>query len=152
MFLEIIFPIIGLSIVVYLIILIEHNKNLKAYEKKAIDLMSKYGDIRKEGQFNFLNIKDKVFQVIFFYLPNHHELTINSKHIWEVKYQFKSKLIQQNKQLSSHTHKLVIVYPSLEKIKRYINENELEFVPYNQTFYDMNVMRLSELEYFLKEV
>ena len=37
-------------------------------------------------------------------------------------------------------------------VKRYINENEMEFVKYNKMFYDMYVVRHFELENLLKEL
>jgi hypothetical protein len=150
MFLEVLGIVLGIVLVILVILQIEHQKNLKLFKQKVSNTLSKYGTISHENHMTVFNHHNISYQIIFFYLPMNHELTINSKIMWEIKDQFKSKLINQEKLLSSKLPKIVICYPSEVRVKRYINENELEFVKYNQSFYNMNVVRLSELETLLK--
>ncbi|PKK93076.1 MAG: hypothetical protein CVV61_06520, partial [Tenericutes bacterium HGW-Tenericutes-6] len=60
-----------------------------------------------------------------------------------------SSLVDQSAFLSSPYKKIIIIYPSTLVIKRYINENEMEFVKINKSFYDMYVLRAFELDQFL---
>ncbi len=88
---------------------------------------------------------------IHFFKVTRGELILNSPIIWEVKNGRGSKLYDQ-RHLKDHHQKIIIVYPSVMPIKRYINENEMVFVSYKQYFQDMHVVRIDELERFLKEV
>jgi hypothetical protein len=150
MFFEILGVVFGIVVIILVVLQIEHQKNIKLFQQKATHILSKYGTISHENHMLTFIQKDIKYQIIFFYLPLNHELTINSKVIWEIKDQFKSKLINQERLLASKLPKIVVCYPSQTRIKRYINENELEFVKYNHSFYQMNVVRLSELETLLK--
>lgn len=123
------------------------NETIKAESKL---LLQKYGQLNTLGHKTYFSMNGKNWQVLFFHVPANQDLTINSKTIWEIRDASQSRLINQTHFLSSSDPKLVIIYPSTLVIKRYINENELVFVKYNQPFYNMNVVRHFELEDFLK--
>ena len=42
--------------------------------------------------------------------------------------------------------KIIIVYPCNGKLKRYINENEMEFITYKDYFWGMHVCKLNDLD------
>ena len=95
---------------------------------------------------------EKTYQIMYFHVPIQSELTINSTTMWEIRDKGKSELINQQHFLSSTDPKIIIIYPSQGVIKRYINENEMEFVKYNKMFYNMYIVRSFELENLLKEL
>jgi hypothetical protein len=129
-----------------------HQKK-KSEEIKAssIELLKTRGEFFHEHKRNLFKINDKTYQILFFYVPTNADLTINSKKIWEVRDASKSNLIDQSHFLKSDYPKIVIVYPTTVKIKRYLNENELEFVSYKKSFYNMYVLRHFELIELLNE-
>lgn len=127
------------------------KKKSEEIKESTIELLKTYGELYHEHKQNLLKINDKIYQILFFYVSTHAELTINSKKIWEIRDSSKSNLVDQTHFLKSKYPKIVIIYPTTVKIKRYINENELEFVKYNNPFYDMYVVRHYELIDLLKE-
>jgi Tfp pilus assembly protein PilE len=127
------------------------KKKSEEIKQSTIELLKQYGEFSHEHKQNLFKINDKTYQILFFYVPTNAELTINSKKIWEVRDASKSNLIDQTHFLKSNQTKIVVVYPTTVKIKRYINENELEFVSYKRPFYEMYVVRHFELIELLKE-
>lgn len=95
-------------------------------------------------------MNDTIYELLFFYVPTQGELTINSRTIWEVRSMTKSILVNQSIFLSSDKPKIVIIHPSTLPIKRYINENELVFVNFNDFFYNMYVVKYHEIEQFFQ--
>jgi hypothetical protein len=128
-----------------------HHKKMKEQENDIIDELKKQGSLKLQNGTYFFAKDQQHYQIIFFYLPINHELTINSKTIWEIRSSGKSKLINQSKILEGSTPKIVIVFPSMVPIKRYINENEMEFVNYQSEFYNMRVLRQSEISRWVEE-
>ena len=127
------------------------KKKSEEIKENSIMLLKQYGNFSHEHKQSLFKINDKTYQILFFYVPTNSDLTINSKKIWEVRDASKSNLIDQTHFLKSNYPKIVIVYPTTVKIKRYINENELEFVSYKKPFYEMYIVRHFELIELLKE-
>jgi len=147
--------IIAILVIVILAVIgfasVHQKKKSEEIKESTIELLKEYGEFSHEHKQNLLKINDKIYQILFFYVPTHAELTINSKKIWEVRDASKSNLIDQTHFLKSNYPKIVVVYPTTVKIKRYLNENELEFVSYKKPFYEMFVVRHFELIELLKE-
>ena len=149
--------IILISILAFVILAIigyasfHQKKKSEEIKEKTIELLKTRGEFSHEHKKDLFKINDKVYQVLFFYVPTNAELTINSRKIWEVRDASKSNLIDQTHFLKSDYPKIVIVYPTTVKIKRYLNENELEFVSYKKPFYEMYVLRHFELSELLNE-
>jgi hypothetical protein len=147
--------IIAILVVIILAVIgyasIHQKKKSEEIKVSTIELLKKYGEFSHEHKQDLFRINGKTYHILFFYVPTHAELTINSKKIWEVRDASKSNLIDQTHFLKSNYQKIVIVYPTTVKIKRYINENELEFISYKKPFYDMYVVRHFELDELLKE-
>jgi c-di-AMP phosphodiesterase-like protein len=148
------------TIIVLVIIIIISFTTFKLYQiklrnqiiEKAKETLSKYGKLYQDQKMDLIDINSETYQVLFFNVYQNAELTVNSKTVWEIKSQGKPLIINQSGFLSSNYKKIVIIYPSTYKIKRYINENELEFVQYNKPFYNMYLVRYLELIDLLKEL
>jgi c-di-AMP phosphodiesterase-like protein len=148
------------TIIVLVIIIIISFTTFKLYQiklrnqiiEKAKETLSKYGKLYQDQKIDLIDINSETYQVLFFNVYQNAELTVNSKTVWEIKSQGKPLIINQSGFLSSNYKKIVIIYPSTYKIKRYINENELEFVQYNKPFYNMYLVRYLELIDLLKEL
>ena len=131
---------------------IHQQKVSKEIQERTEKTCQKYGELTKEHHHTFLTIDEKKYQVMYVYIPTGAELTINSTTIWEIREHGKSKLLHQGHLQQSKTTKIMIVYPATQVIKRYINENEMEFVKYNKMFYNMYVCRHFELDSLLEEL
>ena len=150
---EVILVIILVIVILGIVGFASFHQKKKSEEIKEIttELLKSYGEFSHEHKKNLFKINDKTYQILFFYCATNAELTINSKKIWEVRDASKSNLIDQTHFLKTEYPKIVIVYPTTVKIKRYLNENEIEFVSYKKPFYDMYVVRHFELIELLKE-
>jgi hypothetical protein len=152
MFPEIFIILVVLVLIAFILIKVHHHQIKLDIINKSKELLSKYGILYQDNKLDFIDIKDKTYQVLFFNVHPNQELTINSKTIWEIKSQGKPLLINQTSYLSSSYLKIVVIFPSTFKIKRYINENELEFVQFQNLIYNMHLVRYLELDELLKEL
>lgn len=136
--------IIVIAVVIYVLIKINDNNNQQA----IYEIIEKYGEFDINNM--SLHINDEMYKVILFKIP-HGELTINSPMIWETHGSRGQRLIHMDQYLKTPEKKIVIVYPSVSPIKRFINENEMVFVKHS-FFLNMYVIRSIELEDFLKKL
>lgn len=138
---------IGVPLAFLMIILgiINYRKNKQQLEAINAILVA-YGELKDD----MYTIRGQTFQIHYFRLGYHQELTLNSEIVWEVNHGGKSTLIRQD-HLKNDQEKIIIVYPSNEPIKRYINENEMVFVTPSNHFHHKRIIRLSDLENWLKE-
>lgn len=142
-----IFVYIGVPFIVLLIVGYLYNKQKDDKLKKQIHaLLNQYGVL----QHHQYEIKNQTFDIHYFKVGVNEELVINSPIVWEIHGGTGSRLIDQ-KHLKDHREKLIIVYPSKQPIKRFINEHEMVFVNHASHFNHMHVVKLDELELFLKE-
>lgn len=141
---------IGIGIVIIIIVIYLKLKQMDQTQQKAlIDMMSLYGDFDAEKM--MLSIQQETYKVILFKVPHRGELTINSPKIWEINGSRGQKLIHMDQYLSGTEKKIVVIYPDVTPIKRYINENEMVFIKHS-FFLNMYVIRAHELEDFLKQM
>lgn len=146
MFETILIVVFSLAIALYLtVFMLQTYKNNKL-KQEILSLCETYGTLSKKSQKDYIDIHGKHYELLFFYVPSQAELTINSRTIWEIRSASKSNLINQSIFLSSDKPKIVVIHPSTSVIKRYINENELVFVNFNDFFYNMYVVRHHDLE------
>lgn len=152
-----IFIYIGLPVLVVFIIL--YTAQSKAQKKKSEQvreetkkLFEEYGKLSMEHHHLIYETNEKKYNILYYYVPSNQELTINSQTIWEVRTSSKSLIINQKHFLSSPYPKIIIVYPTEMRLKRYINENEMEFITYKRMFHNMYVIKPHELEDLLKEI
>lgn len=146
MFEEIIIVGFSLAIGLYLTVFITQTYKSKKIKDQIYQICQLYGKLTRVNQKDYVEINGTNYQLLFFYVPGQAELTINSRTMWEIKSAAKSNLINQSIFLSSDKPKIVVIYPSTSSIKRYINENELIFVNFNEPFYNMYVVRKHDLE------
>ncbi|MDI6453175.1 hypothetical protein [Peloplasma aerotolerans] len=151
MFFEILGGALAVVIIIFAAVKLHHKKTTEDVKAKVRHQLGSYGELFHEGNKWFLKTKNHTYLVLFFYVPLNSELTVNSRTIWEIKDATKTRLIDQSVFLSSKLTKLIIIFPTTVTIKRYINENELEFVKYNKSFYDMYLIRHFELDKILEE-
>lgn len=134
------------------ILMLQHQKKIYHNVKEdTMKTLNPYG-IRYEHHHVLIDLNDETYQILWYFVPTNAELTINSKIMWEIKESSKINLVNQSHFLSSPYPKIVIVFPTTVRMKRYINENEMEFVTYNKKFHNMYVVRPHELETLLKEL
>ena len=151
MLLEVIGIVIVLSLSLYLVVMIFHRKRNAKIKHEVLTRLKEKGHLLSEHGKQFFHINEKKYELLFFYVPVFAELTINSKTIWEIKDSSNSRLVNQSHFLSNPSKKIIIVFPSQIAIKRYINENELVFVKYNEMFNNIYVVRTFEVEKLLEE-
>ncbi len=146
--------IIGFSLIVVIIIcvwLYASHKESKSFKEQTFSILNVYGDVISNDKTTLFKINNKTYEIMFFKIAKTHELTINSKYIWEVHMKGRSTLLNQMYFLKSEYPKIIIIYPMETKIKRFINENEMVFIDYKDEFYNMRLVKLNELEILLND-
>lgn len=133
------------TLCVILIILWLSNQKDKKTRTQINHMLDMYGTRIQ----HMYHIGDEKFELHYFKLDKQSELVINSPKVWEIHQGSSSRLIHQA-QLSTGPQKLIILYPNATPIKRYVNENEMVFVSHQHFFNNMYMVRLDELEIFLK--
>lgn len=151
MIFEITGAIIALVVAVYFIFLIFNKKKLEKVKLETISSLSQYGIIHHEGKKLLFKTAKRDYQVLFCNISGSSELVINSRIKWEILNSGTSRILDQSVFLASTNPKIIIVYPTVQVIKRFINENEMVFIKPTDYFYDMHIIRDVELEDVLKE-
>ena len=140
--------IIPIIILIYVI-----SKKQKKNDQELIDRT--YEKLKTYGTFDEntqeLSIANQTFKILFFKVPKDAEIMINSPKIWEIRTSYNQKLINQTTFLAGDLKKIVLIYPEVQPIKRYINENEMVFAKHT-FFHNMYVIPLHDLDHLIKEV
>ena len=104
-----------------------------------------------EKKNKFYALKDGIeYELVFFFPTTNYELILNSFLIWDVRKNGSTRLIHMEDKLSSSTRKIVLVYGTSIKIKRYINENEMEFLEPDKLLEGQTyVMKQEEFDSFI---
>ena len=123
-----------------IIIFISFRKKKEIIEK--IKVFGEYLD-------NVLTINEKQYYIKIVKVGLNDDFSINSMSVMQIRSNTSSKLIRMVK---TDLPKIIIVYPFNGKIKRYINENEMEFIKYCDFFWGMYVCKLNELELLVKHL
>lgn len=150
MYLEIIGGIFALALSIYFIYYVLNNHKFELAKTETKVLLNRFGQVSEHGKHITFKTLKQTYEVLFVFVPVFSELTINSKTKWEIKTGSRSEIRDMSHMLSSDHEKLVIVFPTDIKIKRYINENEMVFVEPQDYFYQMHVILKTELENSLK--
>ena len=116
---------------------------MRRNKKEIIDRIKCVGDYSD----NVLTIDNERYFVQLVKVGSNDDFSINSMNVMQVRYKTGSKLINIAK---TELKKIILVYPFNGKLKRYINENEMEFITYKNFFWGMHVCKLSELSEFVK--
>lgn len=143
--------IVGLILLLFVIFMQVYKINLRNKIKTdAFGLLNTYGKVHNIKEGIYLNIGNKNYEIIFHYLNNKTDLSINSPTIWEEKH-LKSVILNKSHITKSNTEKIIIVYPSKNKITRYINENEIEFIELKKT-YNFYIITYNNLKPLLEKL
>ncbi|MFP4187609.1 MAG: hypothetical protein ACLFSU_05515 [Acholeplasmataceae bacterium] len=124
-------------------------KRKKRLVADTLDVLSAYGQVERTDKAIRFITERAHYDVIFFHLPRGAELTINSRTIWEIEQYGRSRLIRQD--LTGKRKRIIILYPSESIPKRYINENEMVLVRFDEPFYNTYLVNRSDLKTLLEK-
>lgn len=139
-------------IIGFFVLSIFEKKRFRDIKQEIIEKLSSYGNIFDVEGKTMFSFQDKQVEVLFFTLKSTEELVINSRVMWEVFRMNKAMLYDQTEFLKSEEQKWIIIYPSIHRIKRFINENEMVFVKAFDQVYDYQLILHIELEDYLEDL
>ena len=148
-----IFELIIITVVIILMTTVPimyYKKRQKEQKNAILELFKAVGTVTQVHNKTIFKTMKNTFEIVFFKVPANAELTFNSKTVWEIKTAYQTKLFNDILLSNPKLPKIIIVYPSTQRIKRYINENELEFITYHHMFDDKYVVKKDEIDLFLK--
>lgn len=168
----------GILIVIFLFALDEVLKKKKVYQR-ILDCQYRAGKKRyeiieaKKKEYDFvLKAADVHLYIKYISVPSNSQICINAKETWQLNYggnKSNAGRVYPNKMyLDELVHflknditgddkalKVVLVYPKVESIVRYLNESELDTIDIKKTPHGYKVMQYEtfkeELNYILKE-
>lgn len=146
----IIFAIIGLVLVFIVSEGIIKYLRINKIKLLSREILLKFGKIETVDERDIFIYKNVSYELHYVYIPKNLDLSINNEITWQV-YGTKDKLLNMQKLALNNKRKIVIIYPSEERIKRYINENEVEFVNFKIT-YTYYAILLKDLEDFINSL
>lgn len=136
-------------IIVIVVISKKQKKNDQELIYRTFEKLKTYGTFDEHTQ--QLSVANQTFKILFYKVPKDAEIMINSPKIWEIRTSYNQKLINQTTFLAGDLKKIVLIYPEVQPIKRYINENEMVFAKHT-FFHNMYVIPLHDLDHLIKEV
>jgi hypothetical protein len=146
--------IIGLIIIVIVIgVPLLYKRNIK---NKIISEIGATTSSNKSVDFELV-LNNKLYMAKVLYAPKNSVLQVNSKYYWQLNtgYSNRPGSAPRNKRLLTELEpflklknedKLLIIYPGVKHIKKYINESELEFVSSGDIAYDVLVYNYSDID------
>lgn len=137
-------------VIVSVLIKYYENKREQKIVNKTIEIFNKYGKTYIENKKYYFQYNKRTYELYFQYVAQGKEVSINNETTWQI-YGNPSTLINQDRLAKNNKYKIVIIYPNEERIKRYINESEVEFVDFQLT-YTYYAILISELEDFVKSL
>lgn len=126
------------------------NKNKKEVKNKVINIFNNYGETLINNKDFLFKYKKRTYEVYFQNVNLKKEISINNEKTWQI-YGSPNILLNMDRLAENNKPKIVIIYPTEEKIKRYINENTVEFVGF-QMSYTYYAILLKDLDEFLKSL
>lgn len=148
------FIIIGIVVLFIVIIgvLIKHYEKSRENKiiNKTIDILNKYGKTYYNNKSYFFEHKKRTYELYFQYIQPGKEVSINNETTWQI-YGNPNTLINQDRLAKNNKYKIVIIYPNEERIKRYINESEVQFVEFQLT-YTYYAINFNNLEDFVESL
>lgn len=142
-----------LSVIIgFFVLSIFEKKRFRDIKQGIIEKLSAYGNVFVVDGKTMFSFQDKQVEVLFFTLKSTEELVINSRVMWEVFRMNKAMLYDQTEFLKSEEQKWIIIYPSISRVKRFINENEMVFVKAFDQVYDYQLILHIELEDYLEDL
>jgi|GEM_PF-654106 len=141
-------------LVIFIVFSIIKKVNENKEKAKIVDetdlIFNKYGLVEIVDNKKYFVYNDKKYLIFYQYIGANKEMTVNSEKLWQT-YGSKGEILHMNHLVKSRMPKIVIIYPTKERPKRYINENTLEFIDFQKT-YTYYVILKDELEDFIKSL
>lgn len=144
--------ILGVLLLGLLSINLFERSGVRRAQKKVLNKIARVTPVQKNGKRYYINIDGKDIELIFFGLKAKEVLTINSPTVMEVDRGINKKPLLINYNYSSGCFKWLLIVPSLNRVRRAINESEIEFVTYQTEFNNFRVIREDEIDKLLEEV
>lgn len=131
-------------VIFYLYIAALKQKNMKALEEK----LSQYGTLKKEkGSYEYsLKRNGNLYKIKVCYANHTREVSFNSRKHWQLTNSNGSKMLNTKGFEDVSGNKICLIVPNVEKVIRYINENEVVFVKPSMDIWGMNVLLVSQLD------
>lgn len=134
-----------ITALVFLYLFIEKKK----YIKNIKEQLKEIGEVTLSNNKAYdvsLKINDKEIYVKFLYLGGHKDLSINSPAHFEVKFRGKSTMFKTGGFENIKEDKALLVFPPPNRILKYINENEVVFVKYEEKCFDFYLFTSDEID------
>lgn len=141
---------IAILIGLFVFLKVNEMKNRNQFKAETLTFLKQFGQIEEKDKTIEFHYQDQIYNLLFYFVPTQAELTINSPTIWEIKSKSNREFINQSAFLMTKYPKMVFIYPTIQRIKRYINENELVFIRSKDFFYQMHVISHLEIKNFFK--
>lgn len=138
---------LALLVVVFIVM----KRKERTDKADAIQTLDKLSDLIKEEGRYVMTTKKGTYSLVFFNVPSQGELTVNSLKVFEIATFRQTIRVDTDGLFKSGENTLVVVYPSLHPIKRYINENEMVFTSVLKPFSGVRIGTLPEIERAIKE-
>ena len=119
-------------------------------QKEVLKKLNTIGKIEKDGNAYFLLLGDKQIQIIFLSLKYDEYLTINSSSIMQIdRRKGRPLLIRYN--YDYPPYKWLFVVPGINRVKRALNESEVDFINYKTELPNFRVIKEDEVDLLIEE-
>ncbi|HPX71913.1 MAG TPA: hypothetical protein PLP51_02975 [Acholeplasmataceae bacterium] len=123
-------------------------KNRK--QREVLKKLQRIGKLEKERNTYFLLLGDIQIQIVFLSLKHDEYLTINSSTIMQIdRSKGRPLLIRYN--YDYPPYKWLFVVPGLNRVKRAINESEVDFINYQTELPNFRVIKEDEVDLLIEE-
>jgi len=123
-------------------------KNRK--QREVLKKLQRIGKLEKERNTYFLLLGDMQIQIVFLSLKHDEYLTINSSTIMQIdRSKGRPLLIRYN--YDYPPYKWLFVVPGLNRVKRAINESEVDFINYQTELPNFRVIKEDEVDLLIEE-
>lgn len=140
--------IVVIIVLIIYIILFINKKNLT---NEVIEELKKLGKLDKSSSKAYdylLNFDDKKVYIKLIYLKGYHTLSINSKRHWQA-FKNSGHMLKTGGFENIRANKVLLVFPPPKKVIKYINENEVVFVKYDEKVFDFHLFTSKEINNIL---
>ncbi|MGI6771585.1 MAG: hypothetical protein ACOX5Y_04155 [Acholeplasmataceae bacterium] len=123
-------------------------KNRK--QREVLKKLQRIGKLEKERNTYFLLLGDMQIQIVFLSLKHDEYLTINSSTIMQIdRSKGRPLLIRYN--YDYPPYKWLFVVPGVNRVKRAINESEVDFINYQTELPNFRVIKEDEVDLLIEE-
>jgi hypothetical protein len=138
---------LALAVAVFIVM----KRKEKSDKADTIRSLERIADVAKENGKYIMTTENGTYPLVFFNVPSQGELTVNSLKVFEIVTFRQTIRVDTDGLFRSGDNTLIVVYPSLHPIKRYINENEMVFTSVQKPFSGIRIGTLAEIESVIKK-